>query len=79
MGDEYGYARESFNRTAISAIASGVRWVNPWIWLGGGAKLIVENYAARFDDFRWNYPTINSWSAPSALRSCRRMASSPHG
>jgi hypothetical protein len=61
VGDEYGYGREAFNRTAVSALANGVRWVNPWIWLGGGAKLIVENWAGRMDDFRWSYETINSW------------------
>ena len=61
MGDEYGYGREAFNRTANSAIAHGVKWVNPWIWLGGGAKRIVQNWAGRIDENHWNYETINDW------------------
>ena len=38
-----------------------MKWVNPWIWLGGGAKRIVESWAGRMDSNHWNYDTINDW------------------
>ena len=61
VGMDYIAGREAFNRTAVNALAHGVRWVNPWIWLGGGSKRIVESYGGRFHSYTWNYETINSW------------------
>ena len=67
LGDDYGYGREAFNRTAISAMSLGVKWVNPWVWLGGGARRIVENWGGRIDENHWNYETINSWMLGAEL------------
>lgn len=43
------------------AVADNVRWVNPWVWLGGGSRRIVENQGGRISAMQWNYETINSW------------------
>jgi len=60
---EIGYTREAFSLTVKNAGLSGVPFVTPWLWLGGGCHRRVNAHSPGTTacDPKWDYDLAYSW------------------